>query len=345
MELDLAIRIEAQVEGASPVRAVADLSAFGLGTDVPLEAVGDGVFRLRRSVETGESAGERAIEVLLSQEVAGERLETRLRRVLRVLPGRDLVIIGEGLALGWRAEDGAVIRWLGTGERAPEFRGASVALDARDVTFSGWSLSLKPERPLAPLGYTHVRFAFHPGDAGATRGARLNFIVKPGRNINLLAEGGIDLARAEWQVVEIPLETLELTGPIESLLLQGSLEGRFYIDELRLVTATPRPADTAVAEASAEAQSFALAQNFPNPFNSGTVIRYATAVDGPVELSIYNLAGQRIAQLQAGWRAAGAHTLAWDGRNSTGEMLASGIYIYRLQTGEGAVARKLLLLR
>jgi hypothetical protein len=94
-ELDLQVRVEARVEGGSPVRAVADLSAFGLAADVPLEAVDDGVFRLRRALETGEVPGERKIEVVMTQEVDGERLETRLRRVLRVLPGRDLVVIGE----------------------------------------------------------------------------------------------------------------------------------------------------------------------------------------------------------------------------------------------------------
>ena len=344
-ELDLAIRVEAQAAGGSPVRAVVDLSAFGLGAAVPLEAVGDGVFRLRRALDTGEIPGERVVEVLVTQEDAGELLETRLRRVLRVLPDRDLLVIGEGLAADWQVEESAVIRWLGTGEAAPEFRGAAVALDARDVTFSGWNLALKPALPLATLGYTHVRLAFHPGDAGATRGARLNFIVKPGRNINLLDEGGIDLTRPEWQSVEIPLEALELTGPIESVLLQGSLEGRFYIDELALVTATPRPTDTAVAAVAASPESFALAQNYPNPFNSGTVFRYRTAVAGPVELSVYNLAGQRVAQLQAGWRAAGVQQVAWDGRSGRGETLASSVYIYRLQTREGVLAKKLLLLR
>jgi glucose/arabinose dehydrogenase len=345
IDLDVTIRIEAQAEGGESVRVVADLSAFGIEDAVPLEMVGDGEFRLRRPLEIGEIAGERAVEVVVRQVVGDERLEMRLRRVLRVFPGRDLMVIGEGLALGWQVDEGAVIRWLGTGEDSPEFRGAAVALDARDVTFSGWSLALTPEHPLAPLGFKHVRFAFHPGDAGATRGARLNLIVKPGRNINLLEEGGIDLTRAEWQVVEIPLETLELTGPIESLLLQGSLEGRFYIDELALVTATPRPADTAVAEEHSQPQVFSLTQNYPNPFNSGTVIRYTTAADGPVELSVYNLTGQRVAQLQAGWLAAGAHALAWDGRGRAGEALASGVYIYRLQTSAGVDSRKLLLLR
>ncbi len=344
LDIDATIRIEAQVEGV-PVRAVADLRAFGGPADWPLEQVEAGVFRLRRGLDIGDVTGERVVEVLLIQDVEGERLEMRLRKMLRVLPGRDLFIVRDDVMPNWQVEQDGVIRWEGASMAAGEYRGSAAAFQARDVAFAGWNLALTPERAIETLGYTHVRFAFHPGDAGQTRGARLNLLVKPGRNVNLLDEGGIDLTRAEWQDVALPIASLGLTGPIERILLQGSLEGRFYIDELRLTTATPLPVETAVRMVDGLPAVLYLAQNFPNPFNSETVIRYGTATAGPVELSIYDLLGQRVAQLQSGWQQAGSHTVAWDGRSAVGRPLASGVYLYRLSTGAGIATKKLLILR
>jgi hypothetical protein len=88
-----------------------------------------------------------------------------------------------------------------------------------------------------------------------------------------------------------------------------------------------------------------LAQNAPNPFNSGTVIRFRTVVDGPVTMRVYDLAGQRIRNLSTGERVAGEHALSWDGRDDSGREVASSTYVYRLQSAAGEVQRKLLLLR
>ena len=90
---------------------------------------------------------------------------------------------------------------------------------------------------------------------------------------------------------------------------------------------------------------FQLHQNVPNPFNSTTVIRIALPERGVVDLSVYNLAGQKVVNLVQGVWEAGTYAVDWDGRDDGGRTLASGAYIYRLQTGEHAVARKLALVR
>ena len=67
---------------------------------------------------------------------------------------------------------------------------------------------------------------------------------------------------------------------------------------------------------------------------------------GPVELAVYNLAGQKVATLVDGPRQAGTYAINWDGRDDQGRELASGMYLYRLQAGSQQVAtRKLLLAR
>lgn len=91
--------------------------------------------------------------------------------------------------------------------------------------------------------------------------------------------------------------------------------------------------------------SFALEQNFPNPFNSATAIRFALPAAAQVRLEIYDLAGQQVETLVEGIRQAGVHTVIWNGRKGNGGELASGVYLYRLRAGQEAEARKLILLR
>ena len=66
---------------------------------------------------------------------------------------------------------------------------------------------------------------------------------------------------------------------------------------------------------------------------------------GSVELAVFNLTGQRVATLVDGVRNAGTYTVGWDGRDNSGRGLASGIYLYRLRTGQQVQSRKLLLLQ
>jgi hypothetical protein len=75
-------------------------------------------------------------------------------------------------------------------------------------------------------------------------------------------------------------------------------------------------------------QKAALFECYPNPFNASTLIRYRLSEPGLARLSIYNLAGQRVAVLQDGDRQGGEHSVIWDG-----EGFASGIYFARLESG------------
>ena len=93
---------------------------------------------------------------------------------------------------------------------------------------------------------------------------------------------------------------------------------------------------------------YSLSQNFPNPFNPTTLIRYQVPGVSEVKLVVYDFLGREVSVLENGRREAGAHEVKFDG---TG--LASGVYFYRLQARhtDGAQAgtymqtRKLLLLR
>ena len=91
---------------------------------------------------------------------------------------------------------------------------------------------------------------------------------------------------------------------------------------------------------------FELSQNFPNPFNPTTTIRYGLPRDEWVTLKIYNLLGKEVATLLNNERkTAGSHVAIWNGRNSQGQIVASGIYVYQLRAGEFSFTRKMAMVR
>jgi hypothetical protein len=85
---------------------------------------------------------------------------------------------------------------------------------------------------------------------------------------------------------------------------------------------------------------FALSQNYPNPFNPTTTIQYTLPQAAEVNLSVYNIAGEKVAELVNGFQEAGLKSVRWD----AGRM-ASGIYFYRIRAGEFIFTRKMLLLQ
>jgi hypothetical protein len=98
-----------------------------------------------------------------------------------------------------------------------------------------------------------------------------------------------------------------------------------------------------------ENSAIILKQNFPNPFYPKTTIRYKLPADGNISLIIYNLAGRKVLSLVDSYKAAGSHEVNWDGKDSRGNRLASGIYIYRIVVNIGdqihQEQRKLIVVR
>ncbi len=91
--------------------------------------------------------------------------------------------------------------------------------------------------------------------------------------------------------------------------------------------------------------AYALAQNFPNPFNPSTTIRIDMREKGFVTLKIYNVAGQLVRTLVDGVKDAGSYNIAWDGMNDRGGAVASGIYFYKMETKDFSQTKKMVMLR
>ena len=112
------------------------------------------------------------------------------------------------------------------------------------------------------------------------------------------------------------------------------------------ITLPQAATETAVAEAERIVpEEFALAQNFPNPFNAGTTIAFQLGLPSRVELAVYSISGQRVRTLFSGSLPPGYHRLQWDGRNERGESVASGAYLYQLSAGDFVATRQLMLLK
>jgi len=96
--------------------------------------------------------------------------------------------------------------------------------------------------------------------------------------------------------------------------------------------------------------AFCLLQNYPNPFNPDTWIPYELAKDAPVSIQIYNIRGQLVRQMNLGEQVAGSYVskneaVRWDGRNESGQQVASGVYWYRLQAGDFNATRRMVILK
>ncbi|SVA78350.1 uncharacterized protein METZ01_LOCUS131204 [marine metagenome] len=90
---------------------------------------------------------------------------------------------------------------------------------------------------------------------------------------------------------------------------------------------------------------FALHQNFPNPFNPSTEIRFDLPEEGMVELAVYNLMGQQIRSLSSKTMKPGFHAVVWDGTNDWGSQVSTGMYFYSIRTGSFQSTKKMLFLK
>jgi len=90
---------------------------------------------------------------------------------------------------------------------------------------------------------------------------------------------------------------------------------------------------------------FALAQNFPNPFNPETVISYSTPKPAQIRIEIYNAIGKKIRTLVDDYVQAGQHQIIWDGKNDNGIQVSTGIYYYIMQSGSFRSMKKAVFMK
>jgi len=115
--------------------------------------------------------------------------------------------------------------------------------------------------------------------------------------------------------------------PVDEFVDIGAIESSYFVNDIQ---------ENAVKTPS----SYELKQNYPNPFNPKTIINYQLRITNDVDLSIYDLLGQKVATLVNEQQKGGYHQVEWDASG-----FASGIYYYKITTGEFQDVKKMILLR
>jgi flagellar hook assembly protein FlgD len=90
---------------------------------------------------------------------------------------------------------------------------------------------------------------------------------------------------------------------------------------------------------------FVLNDNYPNPFNPQTNISFTVPSSGNINLTVYNITGQRVATLVDGYQHSGEHNVQWNGLDQNGNQVSSGIYFYSLKTDASSMTKSMVLLK
>jgi len=230
----------------------------------------------------------------------------------------------------------------------------TVAIGTRPRASDGPDIS--DVRPIALLSRPPELFLIHPEHG--------NFIrdIRPERDlVTWIPEIGIDQIAAEpvrlsWIMDDPsdPAKRLVLRDKVAGVTVDMRIQHEYTIDNPRqapsgrfaIYYGDREAVDAALqGETSPRPNSFRLYQNFPNPFNPTTTIAFDIPSPGFVSLEIFDVTGRRVSEVAAGYYQTGSYRVEWNGRDSRGNMVASGIYFYRLKANGLTETKKLLLLK
>ena len=157
---------------------------------------------------------------------------------------------------------------------------------------------------------------------------------------------GFNVYRAEGESEDFFRINEELLDPemIDSYHDETAIPGRSYRYRLGAV-ATDGEVFSVTISLSLPPKPLTLYQNFPNPFNPSTSIAFFLPEEQHIRLVVYDIEGKKIRMLCDGTRDVGKHTLLWNGTNSAGNAVGSGVYYYRLEAGKKVLNKKMVILR
>lgn len=132
-------------------------------------------------------------------------------------------------------------------------------------------------------------------------------------------------------------------GPVDEPI--PALSCRAPVARSRELRPHRNPHRTATAVTEKPVPSLPALRATPNPFGAETTVSYSLQHPGTIELRVYDVAGRLVATLDRGPRAAGPHQAVWNGRNSRGQVVASGVYFVQLRTERDTFRSKVVLSR
>ena len=160
---------------------------------------------------------------------------------------------------------------------------------------------------------------------------RIGMVDLSGKNFLPPGEGVVLTLRARGNDLRSIRVTTAVLVDLDARPLELRLSGQLNLDEARSSESKP--------------ERFSLFQNYPNPFNPYTEISYAVPHACRVELSVYNVLGRKVKTLVHRFQTAGHKTAQWDGTDDNDNIAASGVYFYRITTGDYTEAKKMILMK
>jgi hypothetical protein len=142
--------------------------------------------------------------------------------------------------------------------------------------------------------------------------------------------------------------TLDVTVPTGAKVLEvrthvyARFTGTIYWDDISLSVIGTL---IAVKGEKGIPTTYELGENYPNPFNPSTTIQFGVPEAGATSIVIYNVLGQRVRTLTSEYRVAGRYQVTWDGTDDVGHHVGSGMYLYRLQSNQNSIVKKMVLVK
>ncbi|MBU2491430.1 MAG: T9SS type A sorting domain-containing protein [Bacteroidetes bacterium] len=215
----------------------------------------------------------------------------------------------------------------------------SVIVKNNNIFWTENIISNYPDSVFAPNAFDSLTTAFIEanGDAASNISEFLNFTDGPDVPLNTML--------AFWAAIE-PFEmdkegheSFNFAYPTNALSYTAGASGE------PLGSLNWFPGVTDVNDVETLPIAYELFNNYPNPFNPTTTIKYSIPEQSNVVLSIYNTLGQEVVTLINTTQNAGTYNFTWNGKNSAGVSVSSGIYMYHLKAGNFISTKKMVMLK
>ena len=293
------------------------------------------------------------------------------KNVVRIIAMSAVIVMGVPDAGSFQAARFGVDLYLAVGPVTRDTLTLGVSGDGPGSTINDNTYALDPEGPVfGPLGH----YGESPAPPADPDGNRRRWVDLPGRTVL-----GAGLFRYDFRGFTSPSQIDSFAARIDGLTVEtfgltlswpsnlSSFGSAWSLHSRTGTTISPPVADMLATTSytfpvtgsrvefvviktgvvtgvtlidNGVPTAFALEQNFPNPFNPSTEIRFHLPQSGHVSLIVYNMLGQEVATLVNGVKTAGSYGVSFDAGN-----LASGMYLYRLQAAGFADMKKLVILK
>jgi hypothetical protein len=237
-----------------------------------------------------------------------------------------------------------------------EWRKAS-KVNVNGTTVTGITIYVMPMLR-SSTGYSSIRgsvqSATRPGSLGklsATVGIEGSLVYAVENTSGQVAGYGVTNTDGSFTVAELAPGTYTITvDKLDYSTVSGTATPSYDAVTGAALPSTVAPLIIDAAVTGVETDpvlpaEFVLEQNYPNPFNPSTQILFSLSQQEKVSLTIYNVLGQKLATLIDGILTEGMHVVTWNGRDSRGLQLPSGVYFYRLKTSNFTATKRMILMK